>query len=69
MRGKVFTALEIVIHFAFLIAMLLSSWLVNFVAPLWILVGVGILFSLIGLLGLIRYRDGADLAVRETSMA
>ncbi len=65
MRGKVFTALEIVIHFSFLVAMLISSWLINYVPPVRILVAVGILFALIGLLGLIRYRDGGDLVIEE----
>ncbi len=45
MRGKVFSAMEIVIHLAFLSAMLLSSWLAGIFEPVWILIvaGVGIM--------------------------
>ncbi len=52
MRGKVFSALEIVIHCAFLTAMLISSWLAGFVPKVWILVGVGTICLVIGLVGL-----------------
>ena len=69
MRGKVFSALEIVIHLAFLISMLVSSWLSDHIERVWILVGVGILFSLIGIIGLIRYRKGNGLAFNVQKMA
>lgn len=62
MRGKVFSALEVVIHFAFLVSMLISSRLAEFVPRLYILVTVGVFFMLVGLIGLIRYKDGRDLA-------
>lgn len=62
MRGKVFSALEIVIHLAFLFSMLVSSWLSDFIPRVWILVGVGVLFSLIGIFGLVFYRKGRGLA-------
>ena len=62
MRGKVFSALEIVIHLAFLVSMMVSSWLSDHIQRVWILVGVGILFSLIGIIGLILYRKGRGLA-------
>lgn len=52
MRGKVFSALEIVIHLAFLAAMLVSSWLAEFTPKVWILAGVGMLCSGIGVTGL-----------------
>jgi len=52
MRGKVFSALEIVIHFAFLTAMLASSKLAQFVPPFMILVGVGVVFALVGVFSL-----------------
>ncbi len=52
MRGKVFSALEIVIHLAFLAAMLVSSWLAEFTPKVWILAGVGMICAVIGLLGL-----------------
>ncbi|MDO8580585.1 MAG: MFS transporter [Candidatus Omnitrophota bacterium] len=41
MRGKVFSSMEIVIHFAFLVAMLISSWVSEFVDKGWILSVVG----------------------------
>ncbi|MBI5149759.1 MAG: MFS transporter [Candidatus Omnitrophica bacterium] len=52
MRGKVFSALEVVIHLAFLTAMLVSSWLAEFTPKFWILVGAGVLCAGIGLTGL-----------------
>jgi MFS transporter, DHA3 family, macrolide efflux protein len=67
MRGRVFSALEIVIHFAFLMAMLLSSWLSDFVQEVWILVTVGGIVALIGLWGLIRnWTIGADPVPQKT---
>lgn len=55
MRGKVFSFLEIVMHLGFLLAMLFSSFLAVHVERFWILIGVGIIFSLIGVAGLLRY--------------
>lgn len=52
MRGKVFSALEVVIHFAFLTAMLVSSILSEWIAEVWILTGIGVIFSAVGLIGL-----------------
>ena len=57
MRGKVFSALEVVIHFAFLVAMLVSAWLSEFIAEVWILTGVGVIVFFLGLIGFIRYRE------------
>jgi len=54
MRGKVFSALEIVMHFAFLIAMLLGSWASKFVGAMSILIAVGGMCVVAGLLGLLR---------------
>jgi len=58
MRGKMFSALEIVIHFAFLTAMLLSSWLSEFIPRVNILITVGVLVVLTGIFGLMRTRKG-----------
>jgi MFS family permease len=58
MRGKVFSALEIVIHLAFLISMLISSWLSQYVGQLWILVGAGLLIAVVGTVGLIKDKKG-----------
>lgn len=57
MRGKVFSSLEIVIHFAFLVAMLTSAFLAEYIRPFWILSGVGMIFSLVGLVGLVRAKS------------
>ena len=54
MQGKVFSALEMVIHFAFLIAMFISSWLSGFVREVWILLGAGVIVCVSGLIGLIQ---------------
>lgn len=59
MRGKVFSALEMVIHFAFLIAMMISSILAEMVPRVWILVGVGAVFALMGISGFFKARRGA----------
>jgi len=68
MRGKVFSALEIVMHFAFFVAMLMSAALSEVIARVWILVGVGVLFSGVGVIGLIRYKNGRGLAVDAQNM-
>jgi MFS family permease len=54
MRGKVFSALEIVIHLAFLIAMLSSALLSRFIPELWILCGAGAAIAAVGGLGLLK---------------
>ncbi|MBU0467704.1 MAG: MFS transporter [Candidatus Omnitrophica bacterium] len=54
MRGKVFSAMEIVIHFAFLIAMFVSSIAAKYVDKFWILIAVGGSIVVIGLIGFIR---------------
>ncbi len=68
MRGKVFSSLEIVIHFAFLASMLVSSWLAERLDPFWILVSVGVLFTVVGIAGMVRYRHGGDLAFLTDKM-
>jgi MFS family permease len=52
MRGKVFTALEMVIHFAFLVTMLISSFLTRIIQPMHILVWVGVFVAIVGIIGL-----------------
>ena len=64
MRGKVFSALEVVMHFAFLTAMLLSSWVSEFVPRVGILMVVGALFALVGLLGSFKARKGTLALMR-----
>jgi MFS family permease len=58
MRGKMFSALEIVIHFAFLAAMFLSSVLSEFVPRVIILLAVGLGVMVVGISGLIKARKG-----------
>ncbi|HQP10260.1 MAG TPA: MFS transporter [Candidatus Omnitrophota bacterium] len=58
MRGKIFSALEIVIHLAFLLAMLASSWAARFVPKVSILVGVGAIVIVTGLIGFLKTRWG-----------
>lgn len=48
MMGKIFSSLEIVIHLGFLIFMFLSSWLAERIAPVNILVFVGVIIMLAG---------------------
>jgi MFS family permease len=52
MRGKVFSNLEIVMHLAFLIFMLISSKLAEYIDRFWILLILGIICAIIGLIGL-----------------
>jgi len=52
MRGRIFSSQEIVIHLAFLVFMFITSILAEYVDRMWILVGCGAVFSLIGISGL-----------------
>jgi len=63
MRGKIFSSLEVVIHLAFLLAMMFSAWISEFIDRVWILTGIGVIFAVIGLIGLIRYKNGGKLAL------
>lgn len=63
MRGKVFSALEIVIHLAFLWAMLVSSWATRFIPELWVLLGVGLGIVVIGAIGLSKGDKFASIQV------
>ena len=58
MSGKVFSALEFVMHLAFLLSMLGSSFLAEHIARVWILVSVGVIFLVVGIIGLIRHKEG-----------
>jgi len=52
MSGKVFAAMEFVVYLAFLLAMMISSFLSEHIDRLWILVSVGGVFMVVGLVGL-----------------
>lgn len=67
MRGKVFSSLEVVIHSAFLVAMFVSSFLAEYVAPYGILIGVGVIFSIVGLTGFLTSKK--DLALLKEGIA
>ncbi len=54
--GKVFAALEFVIHAGFLTTMLVSSYLAEHISRVWILSAAGGIFVLVGLAGLIFRR-------------
>jgi MFS transporter, DHA3 family, macrolide efflux protein len=56
MRGKVFSSLEFVMHLAFLLAMVTSSFLSRHVDNMWILIGIGLIFVCVGVIGLLRYK-------------
>lgn len=57
MSGKVFSALEFVMHFAFLAAMLSSSYAAEYVSRVWILTAVGVIFLGVGCIGLLKYKE------------
>ena len=65
MRGKVFTAIEIVIHFAFLTAMLVSSLVADYIGEQWILIIVGVCVLVIGIVGFWQCGGNPDLALSE----
>jgi len=65
MRGKVFSALEVVIHFAFLAAMFVSSILSEYFASVWILSGVGLTITSVGLVGLIGFKEGLATTTKK----
>jgi len=65
MRGKIFSALEIVIHLAFLIAMLSSSWMTRFIPEASVLIGVGVIVMVVGLVGFAKARKGTFAFSRE----
>ncbi len=55
MRGKIFSYLEIAMHLAFLLAMLISSAMAEYVPRFLILVFVGGFFSIVGVAGYLRH--------------
>jgi len=57
MRGKVFTALEIVVHFAFLAFMFISSGLAEYFGQFAVLITVGIFVITVGIIGVFKKSD------------
>jgi len=56
MMGKIFSSLEIVMHLGFLLFMFISSMLAEKFSQLYILVGIGCLFSIVGMIQLLYHR-------------
>ena len=54
-RGRVFSSLEAVAHLGFLVFMLLTSLLAEFIDRMWILIFVGIIFTACGVTGAFLY--------------
>jgi K+ transporter len=54
MRGKIFTTVEIVVHFAFLTFMFISSSLAEYVGQFYVLITASIFVIMLGLLGVLR---------------
>jgi len=52
MRGRIFSSQEIVIHLGFLIFMFITAIMSEHIDRMWILVGCGGIFSIVGLTGL-----------------
>jgi len=69
MQGKVFSAIEMVIHAAFLMAMLLSSWLAEMIDHGWILSGIGAALVVAGWVGLKKIKKTTTLAMVGSNMA
>jgi DHA3 family macrolide efflux protein-like MFS transporter len=57
MSGKVFAALEFVMHLAFLVAMFVSSILAEQIERVWILIAVGVIFMGVGVIGFFKHRE------------
>ena len=65
MQGKVFSAMEFAIHLAFLVTMLISSKLSEYIPHAWILMAVGVVFCGVGGYGMLRYREDKFLEAQE----
>lgn len=57
MRGRVFSSLEIIMHAGFLLFMFFASLAAEKIGRDWVLIIVGALFSMVGLIKLIRLRE------------
>jgi len=60
MRGRIFSSLEIIMHIGFLLFMFLASITAEKIGRDWVLIAIGILFSIIGLVKLIKLKKGKD---------
>jgi len=55
-----------VMHLAFLSSMLISAFLAEHIARVWILVAVGGIFSLVGIVGLVKIKPVENKQQKET---
>ena len=60
MSGKVFAAMNFVVYLAFLLAMMISSFLSIHIEPLWILTAVGGIFMVVGVVGLFKFNPAQN---------
>ncbi|MDP2921962.1 MAG: MFS transporter [Candidatus Omnitrophota bacterium] len=60
MRGRVFSSLEIIMHAGFLLFMFLASVTAEKIGRDWVLAAMGFLFSVIGMVKLIRLRKESN---------
>ncbi len=56
-RGRIFSSMEAVMHFAFLVMMFLTAILAKYVSNLAILLTCAGIFSFLGLIGIVFYRE------------
>lgn len=54
LRGKIFSSIEMVIHAGFLIFMFFAAWVGAYVQELYIIITIGLAFTVAGVLGLTR---------------
>ena len=60
MSGKVFAAMNFVVYLAFLLAMMISSFLSIHIKPFWILIAVGGIFMVVGVVGLFKFNPAQN---------
>lgn len=53
-RGRIFSSLESVIHFAFLVFMFVAAYAAKFIDRFWVIIAVGAIFTACGTAGLMR---------------
>ena len=61
MRGRIFSSIEIIMHIGFLVFMVLTSFAAEWISKGAILVTIGLIFSVIGLVKLIKERSSKEI--------
>jgi MFS family permease len=59
-RGRTFSSLEAVIHLAFLVFMFLAAYAAKYIERFWILMIVGVIFTICGSIGIILQKNKRD---------